>query len=450
MTRRIQAVTLATLVLTLPALPALANAVTDQAALEGVELGLNTLWVLLAAFLVFFMQAGFGMVEAGFIRAKNACNILTKNFLDFCVAALSFWVLGFALMFGADKAGLIGSSGFFLDGVASTTSGVPTFAFWLFQAAFCGAAATIVAGAMAERMKFQAYLMYSAIISGLVYPTVGHWVWGGGWLSKLGFADFAGSTVVHMTGGFAALAGAMLLGPRLGKFNRDKSANAIPGHNIPLASLGVFILWFGWFGFNPGSSLSGLSGGLNSLVAMNTCLAACAGAVVAMITVWICFGKPDLSMTMNGTLAGLVAITAPCAYVSPAAAVTIGAVAGVLIVVGVAGLDKLGIDDPVGAVPVHGLNGLWGTLAIGLFGQQELLGGDLGGLFTGGGAKLLGIQALGSTVCGLFVFLAMGLVFWTINKTVGLRVTAEEEIRGLDIGEHGMESYGDFQVFMTR
>jgi len=429
---------------------ATALATDSETSIADLELGLNTLWVLLAAFLVFFMQAGFGMVEAGFIRAKNACNILTKNFLDFCVAALSFWLVGYALMFGADKAGLIGSSGFMLSGLPEVTNGVSTMAFWLFQAAFCGAAATIVAGAMAERMKFQAYLMYSAVISAIVYPIVGHWVWGGGWLSQLGFMDFAGSTVVHATGGSAALIGAILLGPRIGKYNKDKSANAIPGHSIPLAALGVFILWFGWFGFNPGSSLSGLSAGLNSLVAVNTCLAAAAGAISAMVMVWIKYGKPDLSMTMNGTLAGLVSITAPCAFVSPGAAVLIGMAAGVLIVIAVALLDKLGIDDPVGAVPVHGVNGIWGTLAVGLFGRQELLGGELGGLFTGGGIRLLGIQALGTSVCVLFVIASMGVVFFLIKRTVGLRVTEGEEYRGLDIGEHGMEAWGDFQIFLTR
>jgi Amt family ammonium transporter len=444
-----------TLMLPLTALLAIASTAqagtaAEQAALQGTDLGINTLWVLLAAFLVFFMQAGFGMVEAGFVRAKNACNILTKNFLDFCVASLSFFCVGYAIMFGLDKAGLVGTSGFFLQNVEPITAGVPTFAFWLFQAAFCGAAATIVAGALAERMKFQAYLVYSAIISALVYPVIGHWVWGGGWLADLGFMDFAGSTVVHATGGFASLVGTIILGPRLGKFNRDGSANAIPGHNIPLASLGVFILWFGWFGFNPGSSLSGLAGGLNSLVAVNTCLAAAAGTVSAMTMIWTMTGKPDLSMTMNGALAGLVAITAPCAFVSPAAAILIGLVAGLVIVAGVLLLDKIGVDDPVGAVPVHGFNGVWGTLAIGLFGQKELLGGDLGGLFTGGGFKLLAIQAVGVAAAVLFVSLTMGAVFYLLRKTMGMRVSEEEELRGLDIGEHGMESYSGFQIFVTR
>ena len=421
----------------------------DHVGPEGLQVGLNTVWVLMAAFLVFFMQAGFGMVEAGFIRSKNACNVLTKNFLDFCVASLSFFCIGYAIMFGLDAGGVIGCSGFFLSGVEPLTSGVPTFAFWLFQAAFCGAAATIVAGALAERMKFEAYLIYSALISAIVYPIVGHWIWGGGWLSSLGFFDYAGSTVVHATGGIASLVGTMVLGPRLGKYKPTGEANALPGHNIPLASLGVFILWFGWFGFNPGSSLSGMQAGLNSLVAMNTSLSAAAGTVVAMVTVWTISGKPDLSMTMNGALAGLVAITAPCAVVSPAAAVVIGAVSGIVIVLGVLLLDKLHVDDPVGAVPVHGFNGIWGTLAVGLFARPELLGTGTGGLFAGGGLRLLGVQALGSAACTLFVLLSMGAVFLIIDRTIGMRVGEDEELRGLDIGEHGMESYSGFQIFTT-
>lgn len=411
------------------------------------QIGIDTLWVLIAAFLVFFMQAGFGMVEAGFIRAKNACNILTKNFLDFCMASLGFFMFGYAIMFGAGN-GFTGTGGWFLIG-AESGAGIPLYAFWLFQAAFCGAAATIVAGGMAERMKFPAYLIYSFIISALIYPLVGHWIWGGGWLSNLGFADFAGSTVVHAVGGFAALIGTIILKPRTGKYNRDGSANVIAGHSIPLASLGVFILWFGWFGFNPGSTLSVGDGSLIARVAINTNLAAAVGGIFAMFTVWKMFGKPDLSMAMNGALAGLVAITAPCAFVEPWAAIIIGAVGGVIVVLGVVVLDKLRIDDPVGAVPVHGLNGIWGTLAIGLFGQKALgLAND--GLFYGGSLTQLGIQALGVVSVIIFVVLAMGLVFKAIDKTIGLRVSREEELKGLDIGEHGMESYAGFQVFTTQ
>ena len=408
--------------------------------------GVDTLWVLMTAFLVFFMQAGFGMVEAGFIRAKNTCNILTKNFLDFCMASLGFFIFGYAIMFGEGN-GFLGLKGWFLVG-AKSGSDIPLYAFWLFQAAFCGAAATIVAGGMAERMKFQAYLIYSFIISAFIYPIVGHWIWGGGWLSNLGFADFAGSTVVHAVGGFAALVGTVILKPRTGKYNPDGSVNAIAGHNIPLASLGVFILWFGWFGFNPGSTLSVGDGSLIARVAINTNLAAAAGGIAAMITVWRSFGKPDLSMAMNGALAGLVAITAPCAFVDPWAAIVIGAVGGVIVVLGVVFLDKHRIDDPVGAVPVHGFNGLWGTLAIGIFGQESL-GVAHNGLLYGGGLTQLGIQFLGVASAALFIVVTMGSLFKLIDATIGLRVTVEEEHRGLDIGEHGMESYSGFQIFIT-
>lgn len=409
--------------------------------------GIDTFWVLITAFLVFFMQAGFGMVEAGFIRAKNTCNILTKNFLDFCMASLGFFIFGYAIMFGAGN-NFIGLQGWFLSG-AKSGANVPLFAFWLFQAAFCGAAATIVAGGMAERMKFQAYLIYSFLISAFIYPIVGHWIWGGGWLAQLGFADFAGSTVVHAVGGFAALIGTIILKPRIGKFNPDGSANMIAGHSIPLASLGVFILWFGWFGFNPGSTLSVGNGDLIARVAINTNLAAAAGGILAMATVWKMFGKPDLSMAMNGALAGLVAITAPCAFIEPWAAITIGAIGGILVVFGVVILDKLRIDDPVGAVPVHALNGLWGTLAVGIFGQKAL-GLSYNGLIYGGGIKQLLIQGLGIFSTIIFVLVTMGILFKIIQKTIGLRVSREEELKGLDIGEHGMESYSGFQIFTTQ
>jgi Amt family ammonium transporter len=421
----------------------LAQDSTDGAALS---VGVDTVWVLFTAFLVFLMQAGFGMVEAGFIRAKNTCNILMKNFLDYCMASLGFFIFGYAIMFGAGNA-LFGTQGWMLSG-AESGADVPLYAFWLFQAAFCGAAATIVAGGMAERMKFPAYLMYSFVISSFVYPVVGHWVWGGGWLAELGFSDFAGSTVVHAVGGWAAFIGAAVLGPRVGKYNEDGSPNFIAGHSIPLASLGVFLLWFGWFGFNPGSTLSVGDGGLIALVAINTNLAAAAGALLATVTVWWKFGKPDLSITMNGALAGLVSITAPCAWVSPGAAIYIGAIGGILVVFGVVALDKIRVDDPVGAVAVHGMCGIWGTLAVGLFGQQAL-GLARDGLFYGGGFHLLGVQALGTFTVSLFIIAVMGLVFKTIQSIVGLRVSLQEELRGLDIGEHGMESYSGFQIFTT-
>jgi Amt family ammonium transporter len=419
----------------------------EEIDMQSIATGLDTVWVLIAAFLVFFMQAGFGMVEAGFIRAKNTCNILTKNFLDFCMASLGFFIFGYAIMFGGGS-GFMGFKGWFLNG-AESGAGVPLYAFWLFQAAFCGAAATIVAGGMAERMKFQAYLAYSFIISAFIYPIVGHWIWGGGWLSNLGFADFAGSTVVHAVGGFAALVGTIMLKPRIGKYNPDGSANVIAGHSIPLASLGVFILWFGWFGFNPGSTLSVGNGELIGRVAINTNLAAAAGGIFAMLTVWKKFGKPDLSMAMNGALAGLVAITAPCAFVEPWAAIIIGSIGGVIVVFGVLILDKFHIDDPVGAVPVHGLNGIWGTLAVGLFGQQSL-GLANNGLFYGGAFKQLGIQLLGVSSVILFIVITMGVIFKLINPYIGLRVSREEELRGLDIGEHGMESYSGFEIFTTQ
>ena len=415
--------------------------------LEDVKQSLDTVWVLLGAFLVFFMQAGFGMLEAGFIRAKNTCNILTKNFLDFCMASLGFFLIGYGLMFGTGN-GLFGMEGWCLLGLDDTVGGVPLYAFWLFQAAFCGAAATIVAGGMAERMKFHAYLIYSFIISALIYPVVGHWIWGGGWLSDMGFGDFAGSTVVHTVGGCAALVGTSIMKPREGKYAIDGKPNVLAGHNIPLASLGVFILWFGWFGFNAGSTLGVTDGSVIARVAINTNLAAALGGIAAMATVWKRFGKPDLSMAMNGALAGLVAITAPCAYVDPWAALVIGIVAGYIVVRAVEILDKLQIDDPVGAFPVHGVCGIWGTLAVGIFGKQALgLAND--GLVFGGNPMQLGIQIVGSASTVAFVVVSMGLVFKAIDLTVGLRISREEELRGLDIGEHGMEAYGGFQIFST-
>jgi len=409
---------------------------------------LDTAWVLLAAFLVFFMQAGFGMVEAGFIRAKNTCNILTKNFLDFCMASLGFFLVGYGLMFGEGNA-FVGWKGWCLSHLEPTVQGIPLYAFWLFQATFCGAAATIVAGGMAERMKFVAYLLYSFIISALVYPVVGHWVWRGGWLAtQLNFADFAGSTVVHTVGGFAALVGTIMLKPREGKYAIDGSPRVPAGHSIPLASLGVFILWFGWFGFNAGSALGISDPSLVGRVALNTNLAAALGGIAAMVTVWARFGKPDLSMAMNGALAGLVAITAPCAYVEPWASLVIGVVAGYVVVRGVELLDKLHINDPVGAFPVHGLCGVWGTLSVGIFGKVSLgLAGN--GILYGGDPEQLGAQLVGSVAAIAFVVVTMGVVFKLIDLAVGLRVGREEELRGLDIGEHGMEAYGGFQVFTT-
>ena len=435
MLRRIPLIGLAALLLTEPAFA------QDEGGVSTV--GLDTLFVLVSAFLVFLMQAGFGMLEAGFIRAKNTCNILTKNFLDYCMASLGFFVFGYAIMFSEGNP-FFGTSGFFLVG-AESAADVPLWAFWLFQAAFCGAAATIVAGGMAERMKFPAYLAYSFIISAFIYPVVGHWTWGGGWLAQLDFFDFAGSTVVHLTGGATALVGAMILGPRLGRFNADGSSNPIPGHSVPLASLGVFILWFGWFGFNPGSNLAVGDGEAISLIAINTNLAAASAAVTTTFISWILFGKPDLFFTMNGALAGLVSITAPCAVVSPAAAIWIGVTGGFVIVLGEGLLRIIKVDDPCGAFPVHGLCGIWGTLTVGLWGRESL-GLAREGLFYGGGFEQLGIQALGTFASGIFVFLSMGLVFIAIKAVLGLRVDRMEEIRGLDMNEHGMESYTGFQI----
>ena len=408
---------------------------------------INTMWILLAAFLVFFMQAGFGMVEAGLVRTKNAANIIMKNLLDFCFAALGYFIFGYAIMYGGTGF-FVGTEGWFLVGAESAVDGVPLEAVWLFQAMFAGTAATIVAGAVAERTKFVAYLGYAFLLSAFIYPVVGHWVWGGGWLASLDFHDFAGSTVVHGVGGIAALVGAWLLGPRFGRFGKDGAPHVIAGHNMPLVGMGVFILWFGWFGFNAGSTLGFDEPDVVARVAINTTLAPSAGAIAAMFTAWAWWGKPDLTVALNGALAGLVGITAPCAVVSPAAALFIGLIAGILVVFGIDWMNRLRIDDPVGAVPVHGLCGIWGTLAVGLFGQAGL-GSPSDGLLYGGGFGQLGIQCLGVLACYAFAGIAMFLVFKFIDVTVGLRVSHETELRGLDLDEHGMESYAGFQIFTT-
>ena len=408
---------------------------------------LDTLWILLAAFLVFFMQAGFGMVEAGLVRTKNAANIIMKNLLDFCFAVLGYFMFGYAIMYGAGGS-IIGTEGWFLVGASSAVDGVPLEAVWLFQAVFAGTAATIVAGAVAERMKFVAYLGYAFLLSAFIYPVVGHWVWGGGWLAELNFHDFAGSTVVHGVGGISALVGAWILGPRFGRFGADGSPHVIAGHNMPLVGMGVFILWFGWFGFNAGSTLGFSEPDLVARVAINTTLAPSTGAIAAMFTAWLWWGKPDLTISLNGALAGLVGITAPCAVVSPAAALCIGLLAGILVVFGIDWMNRIRVDDPVGAVSVHGLCGIWGTLAVGLFGQA-VLGAPQDGLLYGGGFGQLGVQCLGVVACFLFAGVAMYVVFKFIDVTLGLRVSHETELRGLDLDEHGMESYGGFQIFTT-
>ncbi|MFH1640486.1 MAG: ammonium transporter [Candidatus Omnitrophota bacterium] len=411
--------------------------------------GIDTLWVMIAAFMVFIMQAGFGMLEAGLIRTKNTCNILMNNFLDFCMASMGFFMFGYAIMFGAGNLFMGFKGGWFLVG-AQSGGHLPLYAEWFFHVVFCGAAATIVAGGISERMKFKAYLMYSFLISATVYPIVGHWIWGGGWLAKLNFTDFAGSTVVHAVGGSAALIGTVILGPRIGKYNKDGSANAIEGHSMTLASLGTLIIWFAWFGFNSGSTLKVGDGSQIAYVAVTTNLAAVAGALSGMFFAWKKFGKPDLTMTMNGALAGLVAITASCAFIEPYEAIIIGAIAGIVVVLGTVFLDKVHIDDPVGAVPVHAMNGIWGTLALGIFGHKSL-GLARDGLLHGGGFTQLGVQALGVFTVVIFVVSVMFIVFKLIGKAVGgLRVSRDEELKGLDISQHGMESYSSFQIFTTR
>jgi len=430
-------------------------AFAQEAASGSNTIAIDTVWTLMAAFLVFFMQPGFAMVEVGFTRAKNASNILMKNLMDFCIGSIAFWAIGFGIMFGTSVFGLFGKTGFFLSTAnPATGEGLWQFAYWMFQVVFAATAATIVSGAMAERTKFPAYLLYSVFICAVIYPVVGHWIWGGGWLGNKGLIDFAGSTVVHSVGGWAALAGAIILGPRLGKYNKDGSSNAITGHNIPLAALGVFILWFGWFGFNPGSTTSGTNLSI-ATIAVTTNLAAAAGAISAMFTAWLRFGKPDTSMALNGALAGLVAITAGCASVSPLSALIIGVIAGVLVVLSVEFIDKiLHVDDPVGAISVHGVCGAWGTLAVGLFAQAsygESSGvGAVNGLFFGGGLSQFMTQLLGVISVFIWVFGAALILFGIIKATAGLRVSKEEELKGLDISEHGMESYSGFQVFTTQ
>ncbi len=404
---------------------------------------LDTLWMLVAAVLVFFMQAGFAMVEAGFTRAKNANNIIMKNLMDFAVGSLLFYMAGYALMYGDNITGFIGTTGF-IDPVAK---GIAEPVEVIFQTVFCATAATIVSGAMAERTKFASYLVYSAIISLLIYPIAGSWIWnGGGWLAQLGFHDFAGSTLVHSVGGWAALMGAAILGPRIGKFTEDGKPVAIPGHNITLGALGVFILWFGWFGFNPGSTLA-LTTDIGH-IAMTTNLAAAAAAVTVMFLSWMRYGKPDVSMTLNGALAGLVAITAGCAAVSLWGAIAIGFIAGFTVLFGVEFIEKvLKIDDPVGAIAVHGLSGAVGTLCVGIFAVSGAPAG-LTGLIESGSFHQLGVQALGVVAVMAWTMGTAFILFTLLKKTIGLRVTEEEEIKGLDIGEHASEAYADFVIKM--
>ena len=410
-----------------------------------------SVWYLMGAALVFFMQCGFAMVEAGFTRAKNVGNITMKNLMDFCIGTPIFWIIGFGIMFGSSSA-IFGGIDLFTRGdySAVTPDGVPFYAFFIFQTVFCATAATIVSGAMAERTKFSMYLVYTIFISVLIYPISGHWTWGGGWLMNgeegsfmmnlfgTTFHDFAGSTVVHSVGGWIALVGAAILGPRIGKYGKDGRSKAIPGHNLTVAALGVFILWFGWFGFNPGSQLAASTEAdaiAISHVFLTTNLAACAGGFFALVVSWMKYGKPSLSLTLNGVLAGLVGITAGCDAVSPTGAVVIGAICGVVMILAVDFIDKvLKIDDPVGASSVHGVCGFLGTILTGLFSTSE-------GLFYGHGAGFLGAQIFGALVVGAWAASMGFTIFKVLDKVHGLRVPARVEEEGLDIYEHGESAY---------
>jgi ammonium transporter, Amt family len=432
------------------------------------KIAVDTGWVLFTGFLVFFMNLGFAMVESGLCRAKNTVNILAKNFVVFAVSSLAYYVLGFGLMFG-NGSPLLGLEGLLALGGADNSpaigdaykgayaalnwTGVPLSAKFFFQLVFCGTAATIVSGAVAERIKFLSFVIFSFVICGVMYPLTGHWIWGGGWLGSLGMFDFAGSTVVHSVGGWAALAGIIVLGPRLGKYKSDGSAKPIYGHNMGMATLGVFVLWFGWFGFNPGSTMA-LNAPAIGHIALTTNMAAAAAALSATLTAWLVLGKPDLSMILNGCLAGLVAITAGCAFVSVPASIVIGLAAGVLVVLAVLLFDRLRLDDPVGALSVHLVNGVFGTLAVGLFADKALakaIGTDAdslaNGLFLGGGFKQLVAQLTGIAAVAAFTFTVALVVWFLIKQVMGMRVSREEEMTGLDIGEHGMEAYSGFQIF---
>lgn len=407
----------------------------------------DTIWLILGAVLVFWMQAGFAMVETGFTRAKNAGNIIMKNLMDFAIGSIVFWIIGYGIMFG-DSGSVFGGIHLF-GNVDNDTGSIPFWIHFMFNTMFCATAATIVSGAMAERTKFVSYLIYSAVISALIYPIEAHWIWGGGWLSTLsigswteGFHDYAGSTAVHMVGGISALVGAAMLGPRIGKYDENGKPKAIPGHSITLGALGVFILWMGWFGFNPASSygLSSYDQGMDvGNVFMTTNIAAAFATLATMVFTWIKYGKPDVSMTLNGALAGLVAITAGCSAVDPWAAAIIGLFAGILVVVAVEAIDKVHVDDPVGAIAVHGVCGIYGTLCVGLFGRD-------GGLFLTGDPSRLFVQIVGVLAVAVFVAVTMIILFYILKVTVGLRVSEEEEIIGLDVLEHGLVagSYADF------
>jgi ammonium transporter, Amt family len=438
---------------------------------SNLRVGLDTVWVLVTAMLVFWMNAGFALVESGLCRAKNCVNILTKNFIVFAASTISFWVLGWGLMFG-DGSGFMGQSGLWFLGGAdnspalgkdylsmnpfSTTeyagvysainwTPVPLWAKFFFQLVFAGTAATIVSGAVAERIKFSSFLVFSFLLVAFMYPITGHWIWGGGFLGSHNFRDFAGSTVVHSVGGWAALAGVLVLGPRLGKFGKDGKVHPIPGHNMTSAALGVLILWLGWFGFNPGSTMAAGNGSAIAHILVNTNMAAATGSLGALIAAWLLLKKPDLSMILNGCLAGLVAITAPCAFVSITNGAIIGFIAGIVVVLAVLFFDKIRVDDPVGALSVHLVNGVWGTLALGLFYDNQIAT-DVAGLATKlSRAEQFMVQLKGVFWVGLYTFVGALIIWYLIKLAVGVRVTPEEEIEGLDIGEHGNEAYPNFQ-----
>ena len=434
-------------------------------AIDNTKVAIDTVWTLITAFLVFFMNLGFAMVESGLCRAKNTVNILAKNYIVFAVSSVAFLLIGFGLMFG-DGNGFIGMSGVWFVGGADNSpltgdayqgvygalnwTGTPLWTKFFFQLVFAGTAATIVSGAVAERIKFGAFFLFSFVMVGVVYPIVGHWIWGGGWLAKMGMLDFAGSTVVHSVGGWAAFTGAALLGPRIGRYT-DGRANPIPGHSLTSATLGVFVLWFGWFGFNPGSTMSADWASIGH-IAVTTNTAAATASISALLTMWWLNGKPDLSMTLNGGLAGLVAITAPCAFVSVSSAFLIGIIAGVLVVFSVFFFDRLKIDDPVGALSVHMVNGVFGTLAVGLFADPTVCPAAAvakTGLLLGGGTAQFLPQLIGVLSVGVFV-VAICVPSWLMIKMlVGLRVSREEELEGLDIGEHGNAAYPDFHPIET-
>lgn len=423
-----------------PAATEQASAPADKAAIDTLQLNINYVWIILCGALVFNMQAGFAMVELGFARAKNSINIIMKNFLDFCISSLAFLFIGCGLMFGKSWGGWVGVDSFWLSNFPADSG---MWVFWFFQVVFAGTACTIVSGAMAERTKFVGYLVYAGILAGIIYPICGHWAWGSfgggfglggekGWLEALGFIDFAGSTVVHAVGGSCALAGIMVIGPRVGRFAKDGTPRLIAGHNIPLAALGTFILWFGWFGFNAGSTL--MASGSIGRIAVNTTIAPAAAALVAMISMWFIQGKPDVGITLNGCLGGAVGITACCGNITPASAFAVGIVAGLLTTFATISIERVGLDDAVGAVPVHLVNGWWGTISVALFNEK------------GFDPHQLGIQVLGTVSISVAAFSFCFLVFKIVHMMIGLRASDQEQKDGLDFSEHSSNAYPDFHT----